>query len=491
MQIHNRPFIGRKKELNQLRLENWRNKAELICMYGRRRVGKTALIEEAFRGCRLLKFEGIEGASKTAQIQNFNLALQSYFPDDSPKAAAQNKWPNQWEQALQRLTQLLKKNKIYSEKKVVFFDEFQWMAGERTELVSIFKKVWDQEFSHIPHCKFVLCGSVSSFMVKKVIRSKALYGRVDTELRLEPFSISEISDFFDNKRPNHEVFDIAMTLGGIPQYLLELNPLHSFSQNLHNQAFSPNGYFYREFGRLFISHFGKNPIYEKTLSALALKAASSEELARQLSIKTGGTFSSILEDLELAGFVERVTPINKSPAHAKLVRYRMHDEYLQFYFRFIETKRREIQNSTVKLGGYHLQKYFEQWRGYAFERLCRKNSKYIAEHLGFSGIEYAVGSWFQGKNSKNSKLAGAQIDLLFERSDRVLTVCELKVNAPRDIPKMFAALQQRVTQLRTAYEKKMAIQTVFISLEPLSPQQRTKLCRSFDLVFDAAELFGV
>ena len=488
--MKNRPssFIGRNRELKQLRLGNWRSKAQLVCMYGRRRVGKTALIEEAYRqGFSMFKFEGIEGVSQKRQLHHFLQTLKDYFPA-AGKAAVDS--INNWEEALRLLARQLKSKSINAQKsaqkKVVFFDEFQWMASDRSELVSLFKKVWDQEFSRLPECRFVLCGSVSSFMVRKVIRSKALYGRVDTEIRLEPFTLEEMSQFFKGRRDALEVLETALTLGGIPQYLLELNPDLSLHLNLNELAFSPNGFLFHEFQRLFVSHFGKNPIYEKIISTLALQSLSADELATKLKTKTGGHFTSLLEDLEMAGFIERVVPLQKQSVRSKIARFRIHDEYLHFYFRFIAPKKREIQNGNVQFGSFRVQKTFEQWRGYAFERLCRKNSRMIAETLGFAGIEYVAGSWFQAKNAVS---AGTQVDLLFERSDRVLTLCEMKVKAPQNPVALAKELKARAEHVLSSYSKKMTVQQILIVLEPLTQKQLVKLKSCFEQVFTASDLF--
>lgn len=436
-------FVGRKTEISQLRISNWRSKSQLVVIYGRRRVGKTALVKEAFKDCEVWNFDGLEGMPSSAQLKHFRNQLALY---SGPLKKVKQKIS--WEDALKDLHDALKGKQV-----IVFLDEFQWLAGMRSQLVSLFKSAWDLHLSELISCRFVLCGSVSSFMVKKVLKSKALYGRIDTEIALGPLSLREVFQFFGGKRKAQEVIEIAMTFGCIPQYLIELNPKYSLIQNINEYALTKNGYFVNEYQRLFISHFGKNPVYRRVLQLLSSQSMSALELASLLKVKTGGTLSLLLEELEWAGFITKYSSLNKGNKgrQARYPRYRIQDEYLHFYFKFIEPNLKEIESNSMTFAAISAGRDFDQWKGYAFERLCRNQSNAIADYLKFSGIKYKSGSWFSIDKQGPDRKYGAQIDLLFERGDRVLTICECKWTGKFTASKIIEDFEKKIERLKDDY----------------------------------------
>lgn len=464
-------FIGRKNELRLLKKANWRDKAQLIVVYGRRRVGKTALVEKAYESDKMWKFEGIEGVGTKKQIQHFLFLLsQNSGIEDIKK-----KEINTWQEAF-----LLLNECIGSQKLIIFFDEFQWLSSMRKQCVAAFKWCWDNYLSKHKNCKFILCGSISSFIIKHVIKSTALYGRVDVEINLKPFSISEVSSFFKNRYNKQEIIDIYMTFGGIPQYLLELETDKSYIQNLNQLAFAPNGYFYQEYQRLFISHFSHNLQYERILSSLSNKNGQSvKQSASSVNIKTGGTFTKLLSDLELAGFIERYTPVDKQN-NSKLVRFRIYDEFLNFYFTFIKKHKKEIEEETVAAYELLTGNTFKQWQGYAFEKLCRKHAKSIAKILEFSGIRYKFGSWFRLNDSNK-----IQIDLLFIRADNVLTLCETKNATKLNSSTVIPEFEKKINHINSVFQ--LPIQKVLISAKKI--KMPNKITEYFDNVLFAEDVF--
>lgn len=404
----NSRFVGRQQEMELLREANWRGQAPLIVIYGRRRVGKTALIEKTFENEILWKFEGLENATVKSQMVAFLEQLSIYSGRD--KSGFGN--VKNWRDAFVLLDQCLKGKNI-----IVFFDEFQWLAGMKSGFVSLFKYFWDNHFQKHKKCRFIICGSVSSFIVRKVLQSKALYGRVSVEINLLPLSFKEASLFFPDKS-HEERLEIYMTFGGVPKYLKELNPQYSYLQNLNEYAFRQDGFFLREFHRLFISHFSHTPHYEKILAALSGAKKDITQLARICGTQKGGSFSQVLDDLGMAGFIEKQTPLDKSQK-SKIIRYGLKDPYLDFYFTFIAKNVPSIQTGQFRFHQVAAKK-MEQWHGYAFERFCCQHSRDIASYLKFSGIQYQAGPWFRNGSK------GAQVDLMFIRKDRMITLCEIK-----------------------------------------------------------------
>jgi len=461
-----------------LREPNWRERALLVAVYGRRRVGKTALVEHAYDRDLLWKFEGIEAGNTRTQIQLFLKQLSRCVPGaDLPQAG-------DWDEALTLLNKAIAEHgRSPSGRTVVFLDEFQWMCEMKTDLVSLFKYHWDNFLSRHSHCVFVLCGSISSFIVKKVIRSKALYGRTDTELHLQPLPFEQCKPLFEGTRLADEALDTYLTVGGIPHYLIEMNPRMSLTQNLSEYAFQPSGFLFREFERLFVSHFAGHPAYEIILRALSSGACTPQALAKKCSMESGGTFSSRLRELELAGFVRRLTPLDKSD-RSRIVRYRIDDEYLHFYFRFIQPHSAEVLSGAVRPVQILHERAFRQWQGYAFERFCTAHARYIADYLRFSGITYRAGSWFRRPETGQD---GAQFDLVFLRNDKVITACELKYGTRLNPRKIVNDFKARLEPLRSAFPHHAIETALFLAR---SSKAADRLRSHFDHVAAVEDVFG-
>jgi hypothetical protein len=269
----------------------------------------------------------------------------------------------------------------------------------------------------------VLCGSSPSFFLSEVIRSRSLHNRSTLDLRLDEFPIVEAAEFLGNPTLN-TLFDAYLSVGGIPVYLQRLTST-SVYQSLCEQSFRKNGYFADEFEKVFVSSFGSNPVYRRIVGWLGLHGqATRDQLAKAVGIRTGGTLSRMLIDLEEFGFIKRVVPLDK-PLQSLLGYYQIRDPYLHFYFRFIEPRRSAIQNGDFERYPQRAldTRTYRQWLGGAFERFCREHSMTIADVLGFSAVQFRVGTFFRRGSVTDF---GSQIDLLFDRADKVYTVCEVK-----------------------------------------------------------------
>jgi AAA+ ATPase superfamily predicted ATPase len=471
-------FIGRESEIALLRQKNWRKRAILTALYGRRRVGKTALVEHAFAQKPLWKFEGVEKGNTKTQIQLFLNQLSHYSsPEESLHAA-------DWQKALSLLDKKIKLFfKAHPDKAlVIFFDEFQWLCEMKPDLVALFKYFWDNHFSKYRRCHFILCGSVSSFIVKKVLRSRALYGRIDSEINLQPLSIKNASQLLRNTRCKKEILDVYMVLGGIPYYYQELNPSFSLLQNINEYAFTSHGFFFSEFDRLFISHFGQNPLYEKILRSCAQSPKTPSALAKDCATTMSGQLTDLIYDLEIAGFVEKVQPVNKTKK-GRLIQYKLSDEYLHFYFSFIHPHSPEIVTGNISAVKIMKSSAYRQWQGYAFERLCRKHKHIIADYLKFSAVDFMAGSWF----NKDQLEKNAQIDLLFIRADKVLTICEIKHASQLNASKIISGFQNKIDVIER-YFPAYAVEKVLIVAEKKSAGK--SIARYFDHIIVAEQLFA-
>ena len=407
-------FVGRTAELEAF--GRWRESgsaSQLTAVYGRRRIGKTRLIEEAAKGSRFLKFEGLEGDSEEEQKRHFLHTLYSYSGRREHQVLHSDNWIDLF---------VLLSDFLGQEPAIVLFDEVQWMAAEKPGLVSRLKFAWDNYFLKNNRVHLILCGSVSSFLVKRIINSKALYGRIDLVLHLREMSVRELGTAFMGDRSTHEQLEYYLAVGGIPKYFELLDDSQSARLNLHRLSFSKDAFFFNEFGRLFVSHFGKSQHYRNVVRELAAKPfLSRTDLIARASLPQGGSASRILDELELAGFTDNYGPLGNDDARM-LKRYRVADCFLRFYFSFIYPMRKRIGPTPLPMHQALPDSQFPGWKGLAFEHFCGQSSRALAELLGFSAVRYDVGPWFGREDMKT----GAQVDLLFRRADNVLTLCEVK-----------------------------------------------------------------
>ncbi|OGT63551.1 MAG: hypothetical protein A3J38_01170 [Gammaproteobacteria bacterium RIFCSPHIGHO2_12_FULL_45_9] len=405
-------FVGRTAELHHLNALYTAEDAKLIVLYGRRRIGKSRLIEQFIQGKKYLRFEGLENMRTKAQLAQFTEDLGAQLNDPVLKHTTFTSWTP----ILDYLTRFFTQN---TEKYVVFLDEFQWLAANQRQLVSLLKKYWDLYWSK-QQVMLILCGSVSSYMVRRVISSKALYGRIHWELCLQPLTPQETCQLLHNKRSPDEVLKYACILGGIPKYLNEIDPQKSFSQNMNNLFFKQTSILAHDYGRIFYSQFKEYKTYENIVLFLKDHPKSLEEISQHLKIISGGGVKSYLENLEKALFITSYIPYNKGET-SKLKKYKLTDEYLRFYFKYVAPHLKLINtNYTRDLFSQLVEPLWDAWFGFAFENFCMKNALFLAERMGFGDRVIQWGPYFHRGDTD------FQIDLIYVRNDHVITVCEIK-----------------------------------------------------------------
>jgi hypothetical protein len=262
-------------------------------------------------------------------------------------------------------------------------------------------------------------------MINEVIKSKALYNRSQYELPLREFNLIETRAMLASYSLR-EVLDAYLTVGGIPEYLLRLQNKTSIYIKLCHESFLSGAFFTREYEKIFTSSLANNKNYKKIVDFLSKKKyATREEISKSLKLKSGGGLTDLLQDLEVCGFIEKYTPFNLA-SNSLLARYCITDAYLQFYFKFIHPLEKHINNGDYDLDPLQAinMATYQKWLGFTFERFCRKYHRVFARILGFSAVKYQVGTFFSRKT--NTENPGFQIDLLFDREDHVITLCEIK-----------------------------------------------------------------
>lgn len=452
--MKNKAFTGRQYEQNYLRSVDQSKEPAIIAVYGRRRVGKTELIEQTYANRNIIKFEGLESEPESAQITHTLNTLAKYANEPNIAKLQLKSWVDVFELIAQHL-----KKGIWT----LYLEELQWMANYQTSLISALKYVWDNEFRHNKQLIIVLCGSSPSFMINKVVRSKALYNRSQYELPLHPFNIQETQDFIQNKS-SREVMDTYLSVGGIPEYLGRIKKqASSLFLGLCQNAFTTGGFLQHEHKKIFTSSLAKSKYYEDIIRLLSCKRfATREEIRKSLKIDSGGTLSNVLKDLELCGFIKNYVPYNLGKT-STLSRYAINDQYLQFYFKFIAPKHDDIVSGIFNKEPSQAINFdtYMKWLGFAFERFCRENHRLIATILGFSGVTYQHGAYFSRSTEKEKP--GFQIDLLFHRQDRVITLCEIKYLKQPVKRRIIKEFEEK--KLLFPCPKNHSIQSVLISAE--------------------------
>ncbi|HSC24666.1 MAG TPA: ATP-binding protein [Candidatus Babeliales bacterium] len=429
-------FIGRIAELQRLQKIGLSHEASIIIMYGRRRIGKTELLEQAFRERNLLKFEGIEGLSQKSQLAHAMNQLATY----AESRLLTKTVLVSWREFFELLYDYTRKGKW-----TIYLEELQWLARYDDTLIAELKYVWDNFFRHNPKLIVILCGSAPSFMIDHVIHSKALYNRSQYEFHLKEFNVYETKEFL-KKRSVREVFDAYLTVGGVPEYLKWITKESSVFISLCKHSFTSGSFFAREYERIFTSSMSNNKYYRAIIDIVSTKKfATRTELMQLLDISSGGSLTNVLLDLEKSGFITHYYPFNLEE-NTVLTRYAIDDNYMHFYCKFIKPLQKNIATgaydnnpkSALKVDSY------SKWLGFAFERFCRKYHYVIAKILYFSGVHYRSGVFFSRATNKENP--GYQIDLIFDRADNVYTICEMKY------------LQGKVgTSVIAEFEKKLSL----------------------------------
>jgi len=410
---HFMELIGRQREIKTLKLSIQTDQSELVCIYGRRRVGKTFLIRNYFGTTIQYEISGLHQGALDEQLTNFTQTLIKTSGQFVVKPAS-------WLEAFFLLEQWLNASKS-KYKQVLFFDEFPWLATSKSGFLAAFENFWNTYISKQNKFIVVICGSAASFMINKVIKNKGgLHNRVTRKIRLLPFTLHETEKFLTYKKIKWSRYDMTMcylAIGGIPHYLNQIQRGESVSQAIDRLLFDATGVLNNEFDELFASLFLHDHLHKQVVSLLAKKnkGLTRNEILSSVPIKSGGTFSTILDELIESGFIEKLNPFDKK---SKDSLYRLSDEYCLFYHQFITPSIKAGKGSWIRLSATTSWKV---WSGYAFEGLCLKHIAQIKKALGIDKIYSTHSSWLG-----SSPLGKAQMDLIINRDDQVINVCEMK-----------------------------------------------------------------
>lgn len=405
-------IIGRAQEQQELTKLYHSSRPEFIAVYGRRRVGKTFLVREFFENKFSFQFTGIANATTEEQLLNFNLTLRRYLKQEI--SIAKN-----WLEAFEQLIDYL--DNCSDDRKVVFIDELPWLDTPRSSFIQALEHFWNGWASARNDMLLIVCGSATSWMTDKLINSHGgLYNRITSSIKLEPFTLSECEAYFKSRDidlSRYQITECYMVMGGIPFYLSLVEKGLSIYQNIDRLFFSTNAKLRNEFYNLYASLFRNADNYIKVVETLSgkMKGLTRDEIASSSKIPSSGNLTIVLRNLESCGFIRSYTSFGKKQRNRL---YQLIDAYTLFYYKFI--KENTYNDDRFWTNSLDTPRHYS-WAGYAFEIVCLHHIKEIKSSLGISGIVSNVSSW-RSSHSDN----GAQIDLLIDRKDQTISMCEMK-----------------------------------------------------------------
>jgi uncharacterized protein len=405
-------IVGRKEEQIMIQELLKSKKPEFLAVYGRRRVGKTFLIRQTLNKDLVFQMTGIAHAKTQQQLVNFFSVLQELDAGLNSASTPQN-----WFEAFNLLRNYLQK--LNSPKKVVFFDELPWIDTPRSNFLTALEHFWNAWASARPDILLVVCGSAASWMVNKLINNKGgLHNRVTQRIRLLPFTLHETEDFFRSNKiqlDRYQILQLYMAMGGVPFYLNEIRKGQSAFQEIERLAFSKNGLLVMEYDNLYRSLFNNADRHITIIEVLAGKPKGlvRDDIVKFSRINDGGTLTTILRELEESGFISKSVPFGKKIRDSI---YRLSDPYSLFYLKFIKDKKLAGEGAWVSRIDSPA---WRAWSGYAFENICLQHIATIKKALGISGVYTEESSWVDKERS-------VQIDLLIDRRDHVINICEVK-----------------------------------------------------------------
>jgi uncharacterized protein len=440
-------LTGRIKELAQLKQIHQADASAFVAVYGRRRVGKTFLLRQAFDNKFDFYLTGLANASTAQQLNSFYFAMMAI---DS--TAWQRVGPNNWLEAFQQLIALLEKNK--QKKKVIFLDELPWLDTAQSGFIPALEHFWNSWASARTDIIMLVCGSAAAWMINTLINNTGgLHNRVTHRMRVQPFSLHECELFFQSRKAvfdRYQIIVLYMVLGGIPFYLDQVDTSQSAAQNINRLCFEPDGLLRSEFDNLYRSLFNKAEKHVAVIEALGKKnkGLTRREIIQMAAISDGGGLTRILNELEESNFIRRYAPYGGKDKNGL---YQLTDCYSLFYLKWIRGSSDLDANTWINQLDSPAQ---HAWSGYAFEQVCLAHIPQIKKALGISGVQTVTSSWISRNEQK-----GAQVDLVIDRRDQVINICEMKFSINKfTIDKKYAdELKNKLSVFKAETKTKKAL----------------------------------
>ena len=413
-------FVGRQAELESLEKLFKKNAPSLVVIQGRRRIGKSRLIQEFAKDYIYYGFSGLPPTKETtAQSQRNEFSRQLSSQTSIPEVFADD-----WSKLF-----LLFSSQVTDQKTVILFDEISWMGDQDPDFLGKLKNAWDLQFKNHAKLILILCGSTSAWIEKNIVSSTGFMGRISYKLVLEELPLGECSKFWANKGQHiapYEKLKLLSVTGGVPRYLEEIKPSFSAEDNIKDLCFMNGGLLVTEFNSIFSDLFSsKSSTYKKIVSALSNGSKTLKDICTELEVLQTGYISDCLDDLVKSGFVTRdYTWHLQSAEVSRLSQFRLSDNYLRFFLKYIDKNIPKIENNDFAFKSLAFLPGWESIMGLQFENLVLKNRKLIRDRLRIKPEEIISDNPFFQK--KTAKKPGCQIDYLIHTKFGGLYVCEIK-----------------------------------------------------------------
>ena len=464
-------LIGREKEIRMLRENLNSPKSEFVAVYGRRRVGKTYLIREAFNNSFSFYLTGIANVGMKRQLAEFHARLVYHFRDEHGIVPAAD-----WFEAFRQLISLLEKQDSGG-KKIIFLDELPWLDTRGSKFLSGLEHFWNSWASARKDILLVACGSAASWMINNLLRNRGgLHNRVTERIKLEPFNLYETEQLLDSKNMGYDRYQVIqayMAFGGIPFYLERLKKGLSATQNINLLCFERNAPFRTEYEDLYASLFNRAERHTSIIEALSEKnkGLSRLEIINKTGISNGGGLSRLLKELEESSFIRPYRSFGKKQQDTL---YQLVDLYSLFYLNFIKNSSPDDENFWLNAAESPA---YRAWSGYAFEMVCLHHVQQIKKALGIGGVQTSIYSWHSND---------AQVDLVIDRKDQVVNLCEMKFSIhPFTITKEYAdKLRHKIGAFKAATKTRKSIFITLVTTHGLVQNQHTYLAQN-EIVMDA------
>ncbi len=407
-------IIGRSIEVEKLKKISTSQKSEFVAIYGRRRVGKTFLIREFFDYNFDFQLTGLANADTYQQLVNFHTALNRQSNLDF------DKMPATWFEAFQHLMDHLENIKS-NKRKVIFLDELPWLDTKRSDFLMALEHFWNSWATNRKDIILITCGSAASWMISQLINNHGgLHNRVTERIKINPFNLKETEELLRSKNNvlnRYQILQLYMVMGGIPYYLDAVSPEKSAAQNIEELCFQKDALLAKEFNNLYQSLFKNSAKHIAIIKALATKriGLTRKEITITTKIPSGGSLTKLLEELEESGFISKIDQFKQK---SNGILYRLSDFYSLFYLKFIDKNSNNYEGNWINAIDNPVQR---NWLGHTFEQICLTHISQIKKALGISGVLTNIYTW-RSQKSDNA----AQIDLVIDRRDQVVNLCEIK-----------------------------------------------------------------
>lgn len=435
------PFIGRKHELQLLHDLQKKGAASLVVVYGRRRIGKSRLIEEFGKDKKFYAFSGIFPKKETTaqdQLNDFYQQFLMYFK-------TKRKMFTDWVQAFHELAEKTKNGKV-----VILLDEITWMGSRDPNFLGKLKNAWDMEFKKNPNLILVLCGSVSSWVEKNLISDKGFFGRISLKLKLVELTLPECNIFWGNRGAtiaNYEKLKLLSVTGGIPKYLEEIDAGIPSDENINKLCFMPSGLLFNDYDHIFTSMLEhRSELYQDIVEALCNRNLLHPELLVSLKKKGGGSLADYINELEVSGFIAKDYTWNiKTESYSRFCQYRLSDNYIRFYIKYILSNVPKIKSGKFNSISMNSLPGWSSIMGIQIENLVIHNRDSLLKlmHVYPNDVVFD-GPFFQ---RKTARIKGCQIDYLIQAKQGVLYLCEIKFSRSTIDSKIISDVKEKLNRM--------------------------------------------